>query len=299
LNPIRAFQDWHRQRRLASPLGVDRRALSGGGVVPAAPILSGTFVTPESALSLAAVYAAVNVISRDIAIMPRNTYKKLKGGGKEVAEQHPTHNLVRWQADDDVDAMRFFQTLMGHVLTRGNGYAEIERDLGDGSPQALHILHPVKTVPMRTKAGNLYYELDGDPLNRLAPENCLHFAGMGFDGIRGYSPITVARQTIGLGIAVEQFGAAYFGNANIPKGMLKIPKRLSETALNNLRSTFGGRHQGSQNAHNIAILEEGTDWINTPISAEDGQFLQTRKFQVEDIARLYSIPPQQDRGLLQ
>lgn len=292
MNPLSRLQNWWNERRLASRLGVSRRSIFGhAGVAPAAPVLSGTWVTPETAMSLTAVYAAVNVVSRDCAIMPRNVYRRLKGGGRIVAPEQPAHNIVRWQASDNVNSLRFFQTMMSHVLTRGNGYAEIVRDLGDGSPQKLLILHPTKTEPKETKSGTLYYELDGDPNNRLPAEDVLHFAGMGFNGVKGFSPITIARQTIGLSIAAEQFGAAFFGNGAIPKGILKHPKRLTEIAAGNLRGTFYDKHQGSQNAHNLAVLEEGMDWVNTQISPEDSQFLQTRQFQIQDIARLFSVPP--------
>src|SRR6185437_2879340 len=114
-----------RTRRLHREL---RNLYGSGGFVPAAPVLSGTYVTPETALSLAAVYAAVNVISRDIASLPRNVYRRLPGGGRQVDASHPVQPLISTTPNGESDGFRFFQSSMSHVLTRGNGYAEIVRD---------------------------------------------------------------------------------------------------------------------------------------------------------------------------
>ncbi len=287
MNPLRPLADWNARRRLRTEL----RNL-GGGYAPAAPVLSGTFVTPETALGIAAVYSAINVISRDIAVLPRNVYRRLPNGGRVVDPTVPVHELIHCQPNDDMDSFRWMQATMSHALTRGNGYSEIVRV--NGVPVGLELLHPTKTVPKRTDGtggtkGRLYYELDNK--RRLAAEDCLHFAGMGFNGIVGFSPITLARQTIGLTMGAEQFGASYFGNGVKMSGFLKMARKMSEGAVNNLRRTFNQIHQGSQSAHQVGILEEGMDWVSAQMSPEDSQFLQTRIFQVKDIARLYSVPP--------
>lgn len=296
MNLLSRFNDWRRGRRVRAQLAELRTLSGGGGYVPAAPVLSGTYITPETAMGLAAVFSAVNVISRDWASMPRNVCRKLPGGGRILDEAHRTHNLVHSTPNGELDAFRYFQSAMSHVLTRGNSYSEIVRE-GDGSPRELHLLHPSKTVPKRTPTGRLYYELldgagnaSGKP-GMLWADDVLHFAGLGFNGLQGWSPITIARQTIGLGVAVEQYGAAFFGNSAIPKGVLKTARKLTEAAVNNLRRTTNQVHQGSQSAHQLMILEEGFDWVQTQFSPEDGQFLLTREFQVKEIARLYNLPP--------
>lgn len=259
----------------------------GSGYVPAGPVLSGTYVTPETAISLTAVFCAINVISRDVACLPRHVYRKLDGG-LEVASDHPVEDLIGGlDPNDDMGRFRYVQTTMGHVLGRGNGFSEIVRK--NGRPVGLELLHPVKTLPKRTANGTLYYELENK--RKLLAEDVLHFAGLGFDGVTGYSPITVCRQSVGAGIAVEQFGAAFFGNGAVPRGILKHPKHLSEAAINNLRKTWNQVHQGSQAAHQLAILEEGADWTNTQISPEDSQFLQSRQFTVLEVGRMFSAPP--------
>lgn len=267
------------------------RSIIGGGYVPAAPVLSGTYITPETGLTVAPVYAAVNVISTDLATLPRHVYRKLPGGGREIEREMELgviNDIVGAEPNDEMDGFRWLQTLMGHVLTRGNAYCEIVRK--DGWPVSLELLHPGRTVPRRVDdVGALYYLLDNE--RKLSPENVLHFAGMGFDGIVGYSPITICRQTVGLTIAAEQYGAAYFGNGARMNGFLKTAKALKAGAISNLRNTFNQIHQGTQNAHQIGILEEGMDWVQNSFSPDDGQFLQTRQFQVIDIARIFRIPP--------
>jgi len=263
---------------------------SGTGFVPAAPVLSGTYVTPQTALSLAAVFAAINVISRDWAGLPRIIERRLPNGGFERDEKHYLNEILNVTPDCEIDAFSHFQSSMAHTLGWGTGPSEIVRSPKDGRVVQLKLLHPAKTIPKRhEKSRVLYYELDNK--KELLAENVLAFNGMGFDGIKGYSPITCARQTIGLALGAEQFGAAFFGNGAMPKGVLKTPKRLSEPAQNNLRSTWNQIHQGSQGAHQIAILEEGVEWVNTQISPDDGQWIATREFQVKDIARLFCLPP--------
>lgn len=275
--------------RIRSAIGnLTRSSLTGTGFVPASPVLSGTFVTPQSAQSLAAVYAAINCISRDIATLPRNVYKRLEGGGREIDSNRELNELIMVSPDGERDAFSYWQTCMSHVLGWGNSYSEIVRN-SRGEPVELNVLHPSKTKPMRTDSGRLFYHLDND--RKLPAENVLHFAGYGFDGIQGYSPITVARQTIGLGLAVEQFGASFFGNGMTPKGLIKLMKTLSPRAQANLRDQLNSRHQGPQNAHNVLFLEEGMDWINTQINPNDGQWLETRNFQKKEIATIYSLPP--------
>lgn len=272
----------------------EQRSFIGGGYVPAAPVLSGTYVTPETALGLAAVYAAVNLISGDIATLPCNVYQRLAHGGRKIDWKHPVQSLLAYGPNDDVDVFRWWQSTVSHVLTRGNGYSEIVRDKA-GNPVAFHLLHPMKVKAEYGEKGGLRYELLNNASNasnpKLIAENVLHFAGMGFNGIQGYSPITVARQTVGLGLAVEQFGAAFFGNSAIPKGMFKTSKKLGPGAADNFRRTVNQVHQGSQSAHQFLMLSDGWEWVQTQFSAEDAQFLSTRQFQVKEIARLYNLPP--------
>jgi HK97 family phage portal protein len=295
LNPLQSIRSWFANRQSQRSLGYGPT----GGYIPAAPVLSGTFVTPETSLGVAAVYSAINVISRDIAVLPRGVFRRLPGGGREIetkGELGDLNEVIGIEPNGDMDAFRWTQSSMGHVLGRGNAYSEIVRK--KGFVQSLQILHPVKTVPKRTyqsdmanggTKGRLYYELDNK--KKLAPEDCLHLAGLGFDGIVGYAALTLMRQTVGISIGSEQYAAAFYGNGAKTNGFLKTAKKLSEAAVNNLRKTYNQIHQGSQSAHQIGILEEGMDWVDANVSQEDSQFVETRQFQVKDIARIFSIPP--------
>lgn len=284
MNALASIRSWLQTQRLNAQI----RALTGTGYAPAAPVLSGTYVTPETALGLTAVFCAINVVSRDVAALPRHVYRTLQGGGYEIEAGHHVEPLIgSLDPNDDMGRFRYVQTQMGHVLGRGNGLSEIVRSAG--RPVAIELLHPVKTKPKRTAAGKLFYELENH--KEILAEDVLHFAGLGFDGVSGYSPVTVCRQSVGAGLAVEQFGAAFFGNSAIPRGLLRFPKVLKEGALKNLRESWNRVHQGAQSAHQVAILEEGGEWVNTQISPEDSQFLQSRQFTVLEVARIFGVPP--------
>lgn len=254
------------------------------------PVLSGIVVTPQTALTLTAVYSAINVLSTDRAKLPFGLYRSTPGGGRKHLKRDPRNRLVSVKPNPEMNGMRYRQMEMGHTLGWGNQYSEIVRD-GQGMPTALWPLNPGTTKPFRDEQTKSLYYKDTNTGKKFLPENILHIAGLSFDGIMGYSPVTMARQAIGLGIAAEQFGAALFGNGAIPKGILQTPKRLSEIAVKRLRESWELIHGGSQNAHRTAILEEGTTWTSTQINPDDAQFLATRQFQVVEIARLFNMPP--------
>lgn len=275
--------------------GGGTRSLLGNGAGMPSAVLSGVDVTPQSALALTAAYAAINTVATDSAALWLGAYRRRKAGGSDPATDLPVHDLLYTAANRETPAFFFRQTQMGHALGWGNGYAEIVRDTRDGSPRELHLLspHPSKTKPVRDDRGRLWYEVDGDDgrRKRLRPEDVLHVRGLGFDGLVGYSPVALARQAIGLGIAAEQFGAALFGNGSQPRGVLKTPQKLSKDAAGRLREQFEMVHQGSYNAHRLAVLEQGLEWQATSINPDDAQFLATRQFQVIEIARMYRVPP--------
>jgi HK97 family phage portal protein len=255
------------------------------------PVLSGVVVTPQTALTLTAYYAGINVISTDVAKLPRLVYRATKGGGKAPATDDPRFRLLARKPNAEMNAVRFWQHAMGHALGWGNHYSEIVLDDRTGLPTALWPLNPGTTKPRRDEKTKALIYVDEETGKKLLPEQVLHIAGLGFDGIMGYSPATMARQAIGLGIAAEQFGASLFGNGAIPKGLIETPKKLTDQAAKRLRESWENVHGGTLNANRTAILEEGMTWKSTQISPDDAQFLATRKFQVEEIARLFNLPP--------
>lgn len=280
--------------------GVARRAQSWwtdkqgwGALVPSgAGVRSGVSVTPETALGLTAAYAAINVIATDTAALPVRVYRRQPDGSRVEVPDHPASELLKWSPQGqtiETTSMRQRQAWMGHTLGWGNGYQEIERD-NAGRPIALHLLCPKGTQPeRRTEDRRLVYRLPNG--KTIPPTHVLHLAGLGFDGLRGYSPVQLAREAIGLGLAAEAFGASFFGNGSMPRGVLKHPGRVGEEVLKDLRANWEEIHRGPDNANRMAILEEGMEWIQTTINPQDAQFLATREFQVKEIARLYRVPP--------
>jgi HK97 family phage portal protein len=262
-----------------------------GGFLPP-PVMSGISVTPETALTFTAVFSAINVLSTDVAGLPLEVWTTMPTGGRKRVPTDPRYDLLYCEPNEDSTSIRFRTAQMGHALAWGNSYSAIER-LGDGTPAALRLLspRPNDTRPERTRSGRLVYTTEGGRGPSLPAEDVIHVAGLGWDGLVGFSPIAMARQAIGLGIAAEQFGASFFGNGSTPKGVLKKPGKMNPEAMQRLRTQWEAVHQGTVNANRVAVLEEGLEWQNISIAPEDAQFLETRKFQVLEIARLYNLPP--------
>lgn len=268
------------------------------GVVMPGTVLSGVLVTPQSALSFLAAYAAINVISSDMASMPLRLHEIGPDGSETPVRTGPMVELdalLSTAPNEESNAHRYRQSSMSHVLGWGNSYSRIDR-MSDGRPVRLELLSPAptNTKPVRDANKRLRYQVrneQGALVEDLAADNVLHFAGMGFDGLSGYSPIMMGKQAVGLGIAAEQFGASFFGNAATPRGFLKSKEKLTPQAKANLRESFERIHGGSTNAHRLGILQGDYEWIETQIAPEAAQFLATRKFQVEEMARLFRLPP--------
>ncbi len=262
------------------------------------PSVSGIMVTPQTALTFSAFYAAVRVISEDMASLPLAVFQKQKDGGTKLIEDHPVTYFFNRTPDGECNDMNWREAYASHVMTWGNGYAEIEWDTS-GQPVALHMIHPSLILPKRDqKSGKLYYELQtadsiSGPRGRriAAPYQILHCANLGFNGLVGYSVVALQREMIGLGKAVEQFGAAFFGNGATPSGVIEFQRSMKPEALKNFRESWNLVHQGSAGAHKVALLEEGATWKSTQIPPEDAQFLATRAFQVIEICRIFRLPP--------
>lgn len=250
---------------------------------------AGINVNYESALTYSPWWRGVNLISRDVAKLPMAIYRR-NGEGKERDTQHPAYRLLRYKPNREMTAFVFRQTLQAHALNDGNGYAFIFR-AGDGTPLELVPLLPEKVTPVREN-GSLQYVLSvGSEMRRIDPSNILHIKGLSFDGLVGYSLWQKAKQSIGLGMASEQFGSRYFSNGAEPRAVIEHPAKLSEKAAANLRNSWNSMHQGIENSHKIAILEEGMKINAFSNNARDAQLLETRQFQIRDIANWLGVPP--------
>lgn len=273
--------------------------LFGGGDMTA----SGIRVTPENALGVTAIFDAVRAISEDLATLPFYTYEQLKPRGRRMATELPIYNLLLETPNPEMDSVNFKESLQGHCLLRGNCYAEIDWDQGM-RPRALWPLRPDKMRVMRNgvdvviddgeaKHGELVYRytLPNGQTKDFPAYRIFHVRGFGSDGILGYSPITLAREAVGLAMATEEFGGRFFGNDARPGVVLTHPGHLSKTAKEDLRESWDDRHKGLSNAQRVAVLEEGLSITEVGIPPEDAQFLQTRTFQLNEVARMFRFPP--------
>lgn len=262
---------------------------------PGSVALSGEVVTEETALSYSAVWNAVTLISGTVATLPLHLYSPRKNK-KEIVVKHPLYRLMHDEANEFMSAMAFRETLMSHVLLWGNGYAEIVRD-GVGKVVALWPITPNR-VRIDVKSGRPVYVISvaGEQIY-LPKEQVLHLAGLGFDGLLGYSPVAMARKSIGLGMAMETFGSNYFGNGTHPGVIVSHPGKLSGSAQKNLKDSLTSGYSGLGKSHRLLLLEEGMKMESVGVPPEDSQFLESRQFQIPEIARWYNLPPHKLKDL--
>ena len=258
---------------------------------------AGKTVTERSAMQMTAVYSCVRILAEAVAGLPLHLYKYTDGGGKEKALDHPLYRLLHDEPNPEMSSFVFRETLMTHLLLWGNAYAQVIRN-GKGEVIALYPLMPNKMSVDRDENGRLYYTYyrgsdeaikKKDFAVTLQPSDVLHIPGLGFDGLVGYSPIAMAKNAIGMAIACEEYGAKFFANGAAPGGVLEHPGTIKDPqrVRESWQSTFGG----SGNANKIAVLEEGMKYTPIGISPEQAQFLETRKFQINEIARIFRVPP--------
>ena len=258
---------------------------------------AGKIVTERSAMQMTAVYSCVRILAEAIAGLPLHLYRYTDSGGKEKATDHPLYLLLHDEPNPEMSSFVFRETLMTHLLLWGNAYAQIIRN-GKGEVMALYPLMPNKMSVERDENGQLYYtysrsaeEAKTAETGRviLLPKDVLHIPGLGFDGLVGYSPIAMAKNAIGLAIATEEYGAKFFANGAAPSGVLEHPGTIKDPQR--VREAWQSQFGGSSNSGKIAVLEEGMKYTPISISPEQAQFLETRKFQINEIARIFRVPP--------
>ena len=258
---------------------------------------AGKNVSERSAMQMTAVYACVRILSEAVACLPVHLYKYNDAGGKEKASEHPLYHLLHDEPNPEMTSFIFRETLMTHLLLWGNAYAQVIRN-GKGEVIALYPLMPNKMSVDRDEQGQLYYTyqrstdeaatMEGSTVV-LRPSDVLHIPGLGFDGLVGYSPIAMAKNAIGLAIATEEYGAKLFANGAAPSGVLEHPGTIKDPAR--VREAWMSQFGGSANSGKVAVLEEGMKYTPISISPEQAQFLETRKFQINEIARIFRVPP--------
>ncbi len=259
--------------------------------------ISGKRVNERTSMQMTAVYSCVRILSEAVAGLPLHFYRYTDNGGKEKAADHPLYFLLHDEPNPEMTSFVFRETLMTHLLLWGNAYAQIIRN-GKGEVIGLYPLMPDRMGVERDSKGQLYYEytvsMEDAPTVKgstvvLPPTEVLHIPGLGFDGLVGYSPIAMAKNAIGMAIACEEYGAKFFANGAQPSGVLEHPGTIKDPTRvrESWQSTFGGSH----NANKVAVLEEGMKYTPISISPEQAQFLETRKFQINEIARIFRVPP--------
>ena len=257
---------------------------------------AGQTVNERTAMQVTAVYACVRILSESIAGLPLHVYR-YKDRGKEMVPDHPLYPLLHDEPNPEMTSFIFRETLMGHLLLYGNAYAQIIRD-GLGRVKWLYPLLPDRMDVSRDKDGQLVYtytryldEFGGKQRYeevKLRPDQVLHIPGLGYDGLIGYSPIAMAKNAIGMSMAAEEFGSTFFANGAMPSGLLEHPGVVKNPER--LRESWHAQFSG-KNSHNVAVLEEGMTYKPMSVPPNEAQFLETRKFQIDEIARIFRVPP--------
>jgi len=285
MNPFKAF--FHSRDKPQNRLGNSLGFLFGS--TPA-----GKVVNERTAMQTSAVYACVRILSEAIAGLPLHVYRYKPDGGKERVPDHPLYYLLHDAVNEEMTSFVFRETLMSHLLLWGNAFAQIIRN-GRGQVIGLYPLLPDRMQVDRAPTGELVYTYYRDPDERgktgvitLRRDQVLHVPGLGYDGLIGYSPIAMVRNSIGMSLAVEDFGAAFFANGANPGGLLEHPGVVKDPER--LRQSWQAQFSGA-GAHRIAVLEDGLQFKQMSIAPDQAQFLETRKFQINDIARIFRVPP--------
>lgn len=260
---------------------------------------SGKVVNEKTSMQVSAVYACVRVISESIASLPLDLYR-YSGRGSDRDREHPLYSVLHNEPNAEMTSFTLRETLSTHLLLWGNAYAQIIRNM-KGQTIGLYPLLPDRMEVHRDEKTNeifYVYRLSRDDVVPglkagepaiLEAEDVLHIPGLGFDGLVGYSPIAMMRNSIGAAIATEEYGSKFFENGATPSGVLEHPGILKDPKK--LRDSWHETYGGSSNAGKVAILEEGLTYKTIGIPPKDAQMLETRKFQVEDIARIFRVPP--------
>ena len=290
-NPLKGLFKFRSRDKPQNKVGSAFSFLFGGTT-------SGKPVNERTAMQTTAVYACVRILSEAIASLPLHVYQYDDTGGKQRITDHPLYYLLHDEPNSEMTSFVFRETLMSHLLLWGNAYAQIIRD-GKGQVLALYPLLPNKMEVSRAPSGELLYAYRRDKEeNREEPDSgtvilrrdeVLHIPGLGFDGLIGYSPVAMSKNAVGMAIATEEYGAAFFANGANPGGVLEHPSVIKDIAR--VKESWNAAYQGSNNAHRVAVLEEGMKFQAIGIPPEQAQFLQTRKFQINEIARIFRVPP--------
>lgn len=253
---------------------------------------SGVSVTPTTALTYSSVWQAVQIIAGDVARVRFNVYERANDDSRVIKRRHPAYTLLNKRSNPYLSGYYLRETLTAHALLWGNGYAKIIRS-NTGAPIALELLQPDQVTPERLQDGRVVYHvrIAQNKTDTLAYDDVLHLKGLGFDGLKGHSVVTLARNSFGLGMAAEKHGARHFKQGARPNVILKHPQRLDKDQADQLLESFEKRHGGSENVGRPALAAGGLEIVPLSMSNSDSQWLESRQFQRVEIASWFSLPP--------
>jgi len=247
---------------------------------------TGVQVSEDNALTFSAVYAAVRIISETIASIPLNVYQA-DGETRVKAVGHPVQDLLAKAPNSVSSTFTFREAMASNLVLHGNAYAKIEMNAA-GRPTALIPLNPMK-VEVKVVDGEKVYVFDEK--HTYLDYEILHFVGLSFNGLTGKSPLSMAREAVAIGLAAQEYGARFYSNGANAGGVITAPGRLNTEVVKRLRESWNRAQSGLGASHSTAILEEGMKYEKIGLDPEAAQFLQSRKFQVNEIARIFRIPP--------
>lgn len=249
---------------------------------------SGIHINEAVALGIPAVFACIRVLSEAIASLPLIAYERFENGDRERARDFSLFRILHDQPNPFMTSFELRELLVGHLCLRGNAFAYIERDAGE--VVALWPLHPDR-VTVEVSGRELVYKHQSDGTEKVYPmTDVLHIRGLSADGIIGYSPLTLLRDSFGYSKAVQEYSSSYFRNDASPGGILTTAQSIGPEASMNLRNAWQTGHGGKGKHHKVAVLGNDLKWQSVGVSPQDSQLIESQKFSVVEIARVFRVP---------
>jgi HK97 family phage portal protein len=263
--------------------------------------LHGHEATAENAQNLSAVFNAVTMISQSVAKMPLLVYRRTRNGGKERASERVEYNLMHRRPNPHMTPIELKEMMLVHLLMRGDFFAYIENSTDSRPGLSLSPIHPdyVRDVTRNSRTGRLSYKvgIGAEEITTVSSNRMLHIKGLQSNGLRGQSVISFAADSLSAAMGSDKFSRMFFDNAAAPSGVLTHPGTIPDETFDEIKTQFKNRYQGSDNAWKPLILEGGLQWSPLSINPKDSQFLESRNFSIEEIARWFNIPPHKIKHL--
>ena len=264
------------------PPKTQKRDLSLNTIFPDANVFD-----TDKALTLTAVWCAIRLLAESVSSLPISVYTKQANGDKLEDTKSPIYKLVKFKPNYYQNKITFFEFIMLSICTEGNSYVQIVRN-NSGTPVQLICLDP-SNVTVVVNNNELFYQIDGGAV--LDSSDVLHFKTITDDGVTGLSPIDQCAKALNWGVSLEEFGSTFFSNGAKPSSILQTDRALSDTALQRLKSSFNNNYAKLKNSNSTIVLEEGLTFKPISISPEQAQFLSSRQFSIEEVARIFNVPP--------